>query len=161
MTPVQKFKQKMWRAIYPIFPRLEHRFVFLHNKGRQKYHIGWLKEGKTLAELKQHLSTQGFGNHFVAWEDADQVLSWRRLASFNEQYHIRVFKDGEIRGHFEITPEAHPLEHFFEKGETPRTDDFLKFLGSFVTLKKYVSHLEIDTSVPVPDSELTYQEYSQ
>ncbi len=97
----------------------------------------------------------------MAWEDADQVLSWRRLASFNEQYHIRVFKDGEIRGHFEITPEAHPMEHFFEKGETARTTDFLKFLGDFAAMEKYISELEIDMSVPVPDSELTFEDYGQ
>ena len=32
----------------------------------------------------------------MAWTDKDQVLSWRKLVNFQEQYHLRVFKDGEI-----------------------------------------------------------------
>ncbi len=159
MNPVQKFKQKMWRIIYPIFPKLEKVFLPFHEKTRQRYHLGWLAPGKTFAGLKKHLSEKwGFGNHFVAWEDDSQVLSWRRLENFNQQYHLRVFSDGELRGHFEFTPEGHPLEHFEEKGEEDRTADFMKFLGDFVTTKKHISHLVRDPHPQDPDSEITYKQ---
>ena len=142
MNIFQKFQQRVWRMIYPVFPQIEHHLIFLHQKKRQKFHIGWLPKGKTLHDLKDHLSSQwAFGNHFVAWEDPDQVLSWRKLIDFDFQYHLRVYHDGEIRGHLERTPEASPLRHFFEKGEKAKTKDFMNFLRDFVTTKKYISDL--------------------
>jgi len=156
MTFFDKVKQKIWRAIYRFFPKIERVFLFAHQKGRQRYHIGWLAPGKTLEGLKKHLHEKwSFGNHFVAWSDDDQVLSWRKLVDFNDQYHIRVFKDGDIRGHFEYTPEGHPIEHFIEKGEVDKSEDFLKFLGDFVVQEKYISHLALDPDAFNPDSELT------
>lgn len=59
--------------------------IINHDKGRQPYHIGWLAPGRTLQELKEHLHEEwGFGNHFVAWIDEGQVLSWRKLLDFND-----------------------------------------------------------------------------
>jgi hypothetical protein len=153
-----KTKQKIWRHIYKYFPTIQKFFLKLgfHEKGRQKYHIGWFAPGKTLEGLKKHLHEEwGFGNHFVAWTDDGQVLSWRKLVDFKDQYHLRVFSDGEIRGHFELTPEAHPFEHFAEKGEIEKKKDFLNFLGDFVVQKKYISHLKMDPNAYNPDSEIT------
>ena len=158
MNSVDKFKQKVWRKIYPHFTAMQKFFLKMgfHNKGRQKYHIGWLAPGKDLGELKRYLHEKwGFGNHFVAWTDDDQVLSWRKLADFQDQYHLRVYKDGEICGHFEYTPEAHPVEHFVEVGEVDKKEDFIKFLGEYVVEKKYISHLKMDPDAYNPDSELT------
>lgn len=162
MTLFDKIKQKMWDFIYSFF--LPTRKFLLkigivwHKKGRQKYHIGWLARGKTLEELKNHLHKEwGFGNHFIAWIDEDQVLSWRKLTDFQDQYHLRVYNDGEICGHYEYTPEAHPLEHMEEKGEIDRTADFLKFLGNFVTQEKYISHLVMDPDAFDPKSEITIE----
>ena len=130
--------------------------IIWHEKERQRYHIGWIVPGKTLEELKMHLHNKwGFGNHFIAWPDSGQVLSWRKLVNFREQYHIRVFEDGEIRGHFEATPEAHPIDHFDEKGEKESKEDFLKFLGEFVTQEKTNLHLVIDPDAYNPESEIT------
>ena len=159
LTFGQKIKKNIWHNIYPIFPWMQTHFlkwhIVWHEKGRQQYHIGWLAPGKTLEELENHLHTQwGFGNHFVAWGDNGQVLSWRKLEDFDNQYHIRVFKDGEIRGHYEYTPESKPIEHFIEVNEQPRLDDFKKFLGDYIVQKKYISHLKPDIRI-APDSELT------
>lgn len=157
MNSFQKFQQKVWRGLYPIFPWMEHHMLFFHEKARQQFHLGWIAPDKTLADLKRHLAKNwGFGNHFVAWEDTDQVLSWRKLISFSEQYHLRVYSDGEIRGHFEYTPEAKPLKHFEEVGEKPKSEDFKKFLSGFIVYEKYNRHLEPDTTVPTPDSEITF-----
>jgi len=159
MNLAQKFIQRVWYLFYPIFPQIERSFLFLHEKKRQKYHIGWLSPHHTLQGLKKHLSVKwGFGNHFVAWEDSSQVLSWRKLTSFKEQYHIRVYFDGEIRGHFEYTPEAAPIRHFLGRGEKAKTRDFLKFLGAFVTIRKHVSVVHPDTTLPDVESEITYDE---
>ncbi len=160
MSFLDKLKKTIWTYIYPLFTPLQRFFlkygIIAHERERQPYHIGWLSPGKTLEDLKMHLHSEwGFGNHFVAWVDEGQVLSWRKLVDFNTQYHLRIFKEGEIRGHLEYTPEGHPVDHFFEKGEREALEDFLKFLGEFVTQRKYISHLEVDPSAFNPDSEIT------
>ncbi|MEK7588373.1 MAG: hypothetical protein AAB438_00990 [Patescibacteria group bacterium] len=164
MNSMDKLKKRMWHFIYKIFTRTQQSLLKIglirHEKGRQPYHIGWLTPGRTLEELKNHLHAEwGFGNHFVAWIDDGQVLSWRKLLNFNDQYHLRVFRDGEIRGHFEFTPEGHPLDHFIEKGEREAKEEFLRFLGDFVVSKKVLSHLEIDPSAFNPDSEITIDNF--
>lgn len=162
MTLFESIKQKIWNIVYPIFPQIEHRLLFLHHKERQKFHIGWIAPHYTLADLKKHLSSEwGFGNHFVAWEDSSQVLSWRKLNSFNQQYHLRVFSDGELRGHFEYTPEAAPISHLMKTGQAAKTKDFLKFLGKYATTKKYISHIVPDTVIkPSKESEMTFNKQS-
>jgi hypothetical protein len=162
MTFWDNIKQKTWDFMYsfflPIRKFLLKNGIIWHKKGRQKYHIGWLARGKTLEGLKEHLHEKwGFGNHFIAWIDENQVLSWRKLTDFQDQYHLRVYKDGEICGHFEFTPEAHPLEHLEEKGEVNKKEDFLKFLGGFVVQEKYISHLKMDPAAFDPKSEITIE----
>jgi hypothetical protein len=159
MTPWQQFQQAVWRRIiYPIFPFFQKRLLFLHEQKRQRFHIGWLAQGKTFEQFKAHLQEQGFGNHFIAWTDPGQVLSWRKLESFEQQYHIRVFEDGEVRGHFEYTPEAYPVKHFKEIGEEARTEKFVKLLGDFVTARKKISHLSVDESMSMPHPQYTYDD---
>ena len=162
MTFIDKIKQKIWRFIYKFFPAWQENLlrwgVIWHEKSRQRYHIGWLAPGRSLEELKKYLSEKyGFGNHFIAWIDDGQVLGWRKLPNFREQYHLRVFNDGEIRGHFEFTPEAHPIKHFKEIGEKECRDDFLKFLGDFVIQEKHISLLEADPDSFDYDSQITIE----
>lgn len=162
MTKIEKIKQKIWHFIYNFFPTFQNFFLRLHliwhEGGRQRFHIGWMAPHKTLEDLKRHLHNKwGFGNHFIAWSDESQVLSWRKLDDFNHQYHLRVFSDGEIRGHYEYTPEGHPLEHFTEKGEIFHRGEFIKFLGSFVVDKKHISHLVLDPNAFNPDSEISME----
>jgi len=159
LTIGQIIKRDIWRHLYKIFPWMQKHLLkwhlMWHEKGRQPYHIGWLAPEKTLGELEKHLHNEwGFGNHFVAWKDNGQVLSWRKLENFDDQYHIRVFRDGEIRGHYEYTPEYRPLEHFVEVNEQERADEFKKFLGNYVVQRKYISHLKIDRKT-APESEIT------
>ena len=156
MTFKQKLKQLFWKMIYPFFPFLQRESVghgIVHHEGRQRYHLGWLSSKHTLAELKDYLNTKwGFGNHFIAWQDDDQVLSWRKFDGFEYQYHLRVYKDGEIRGHYEITPEAHPIKHIQEVGEIDKTNDFLTFLGDFVIKTKYIHHLKREDTSHQPEA---------
>jgi len=162
----EKIKQKIWDFIYSFFLPIRRALLkaglIWHKKGRQPYHIGWLAPGKTLEDLKKHLHDKWkFGNHFIAWVDEEQVLSWRKLTDFEDQYHLRVYRDGEICGHFEFTPEAHPLEHLEEKGEREAREDFLNFLGEFVVLNRYVSHLEMDPEAFDPKSEISMEKLEQ
>ncbi len=160
MTFFDKLKYKIWHFIYRFFPTIQKAFlkwgIVEHNDTRQRYHIGWLAPEKTLEGLKKHLNSKwGFGNHFIAWKDHGQVLSWRKFADVQDQYHLRVFSDGEIRGHYEFTPEEHPLEHMEEVGEREAKSDFLKFLGQFVVQEKHISRLKADPDSYNPESEIS------
>ena len=108
------------------------RLGFIRHEGRQNFVIGHLAPGVKVEEFLSYLITQNFGNQFVAWIDDEQVISLRRLDGFEKQYHLRVFKDGEVRGHYEWTPESHPKWHLQEKDMIPKREDFLRFLGDWV-----------------------------
>lgn len=157
MTWTQKIKRGFWSFfLYPIFPYVEHLFVFIHKRTRQRFHVGWLAPETTLEAMKEHLSKKyGFGNHFIAWEDQGQVLSWRKLDGFDYQFHLRVFADGEIRGHYEKTPEASPLNHFLERGERSCNKALLTFLGPHVTKHRYIQNPPLTRTLK-KDAEITF-----
>ncbi|MES2930817.1 MAG: hypothetical protein V4665_03490 [Patescibacteria group bacterium] len=159
LTFEQKIKKNIWQGIYPVFPWMQKnllRFhIIWHQKERQEYRLGWLAPGKTLPQLQKHLHEKwGFGNHFIAWIDTGQVLSWRKLENFDFQYHLRVFEDGEIRGHYEYTPESKPIKHFLEINEERRTEKFKEFLGEFLTEHEYRSRPVPDDTI-APPSQIT------
>ena len=132
-----KIKQEIWWYVfYPIFPHIQKALIKLHiiyHHGRQPWHLGWVAKGKTLRSFYKYVHTQGFSNHFIAWSDDGQVLSLRKREGFKFQYHLRVFSDGEIRGHYEETPESHPIQHFDEKVFEPKLQEFRKWLGEWMT----------------------------
>lgn len=69
--------------------------------GRQPFVVGYLEESFDLAAIKKHLKTQGFFTNRVALSDEGQALSMRRLCATHptHQFHLRIFDDGEVRGH--------------------------------------------------------------
>jgi len=125
-----------WKAIGPPLIAVRDMLIRVHlfwHQGRQEYLLGKLAAGKSLDDFLAYLAAQGFGNNFIAHRDEGQVLSLRRLEDFEWQYHLRIFKDGEVRGHYEYTPEAHPIKHFREIRMEARREDFLHFLGDWVS----------------------------
>lgn len=136
---VDTCKKSAWRAITPVFPHVRDGLVKLgviYHEGRQRYPLGWIPRNRSIRELIEHLAEKGFSNHFVAWVDDDEFVSLRKLTDFHSQYHLRIFGDGEIRGHYERTPEAHPIAHFLESGMEARREEFLKFLEGWVVDSK-------------------------
>lgn len=124
-----------WGIITPIFPYVRDTLLFLRiikHEGRQRYILGNLAPGRTTKGLQEHLLQEGFHNHFLAWVDDDEVLSLRRCEDRKYQYHLRIFKDGEVRGHYERTPESNIIDHFMEWSMEERREIFLSFLGDWV-----------------------------
>lgn len=102
---------------------------------RQPYRIGQIQKGVGLEEIQQHLARNGFFLERVAYPDPGQTLSMRRLSDEHpdRQYHLRVFSDGEVRGHYEYTPEDHPIQHLNEALFEKREEDFKGFLGKLLS----------------------------
>ena len=131
-----RFKYAVWRLYTPFHPMVRDTSVALgivrhddhYPEGRQPYVLGKLAPGVTVQDLVADLISKGFGNHFIAWKDRGQVVSLRLVDTFKYQYHLRIFEDGEVRGHYEFTPECHPVLHMRDEWEE-RREDFLGFLG--------------------------------
>ena len=106
---------------------------FLDRKGRQKYLFGTIAPNHTADALIQHLTAQGYGENVVAWKDDGEIASLRLPDGFRFQYHVRIFSDGEVRGHYEYTPEAHPRKHYYEVDMEERREYFLELFGERIT----------------------------
>jgi hypothetical protein len=151
-------QHRAWLSIYPLYIAFQ-KFRMKHgmgkNKPRQEYHIGWLSPEKSLEDLRVHLHSEwGFGNHFISRIENGQVLSWRKLVPPNKQYHIRVFTDGEIRGHFEPTPESGVLAHLARHAIKESHTDFTKFLADFVVYVPVERELAYDPHAYDPHAEV-------
>ena len=135
-------KYVFWRLYTPFHPLVRDTSLALgivtHSdpQGRQPYVLSKLAAGITIQEFVSHMLAKGFGNHFIAWEDKGQIVSLRYVADFEYQYHLRVFEDGEVRGHYEHTPECHPVFHMKRINFEPRREQFLKFLKDQIVVSE-------------------------
>lgn len=123
----------LWTIAYKVWPpiiRGAEKFG-LHDF-RQKYLLGHLNAKYNSENLENLLFRHGFENALIAWCDPGEVLSMRLIHKEIYQYHIRLFKDGEIRAHYEFTPESHPYDHFMEAHFNPETEYYKKLLGEFL-----------------------------
>jgi len=114
---------------FPFFRDTARFFGYKPFPPRQEFHIGYLAEHHDKNSFFKFLSEKGFTINRIAWVDDDEILSVRFLESFEYQYHLRLFKDNEVRGHHELTPEFSPLGHLKGLGAVARTEKFLEFIG--------------------------------
>jgi hypothetical protein len=138
-TFLDQIKYIIWWFYTPLHPYLRDiaiatGIVSLEQKiarwgSRQNFLLGTIAPSETLESVVEHLIANGYGNHFVAWEDDGEVVSLRYVKDFRYQYHLRIFEDGEIRGHYEYTTECYPIRHYYAVGLEDRREEFLSLLG--------------------------------
>jgi len=104
-------KLRVSKIIYPHIRSLLLFLKLIKHKGKQKYSIGFLKKG---VNLRKYLERNGFENDDYAWIDNGEVLSMRKIDKLYFQYHIRLFDDGELKGHYEYIPDGFPIKHWRE-----------------------------------------------
>lgn len=111
----EEYSSVFWKNLYKFWPRL---VIFVQSFGvhkfKQNYLIGFLNVESTAEDFAKFLHKNGYTRAYMAWKDPGEILSMRKIVRNVFQYHIRLFDDGEIRGHYEYTPEANPIGHFFE-----------------------------------------------
>ena len=133
-----KAKYIFWRLFTPLHPFFRDNLLWLgliKHEGRQNFLIGHIAPNYTLEDVVEFLVGKGYGNHFIAWVDDGELVGLRYVPNFSTQYHIRFFHDGEIRGHYEYTPECYPILHMRDVGMKNCNEEFLKLLGDFVVAK--------------------------
>ncbi len=134
-TLPEKLRYWFWRLYTPLHPYvrdLSTAIGIVRHKGRQNFLIGKLDPTRSIKEFVTHLVAQGFANHFVAWKDTDELISLRRTEGFKYQYHVRIFADGEVRCHYEYTPEYRPIQHLKQKGFQNRNDEFITMFKDWI-----------------------------
>jgi len=122
-----------WKIVYFLYPpllRILERLGF-HRRG-QDYHIGYVKKNYSISDLKDYLEEEGFGASVLSWQDEGEVMNLRKVNKRMYQWHIRVFKDREIRGHYEFSSEGSPIAHIYKKLFIPEEKYFLNLFAKFL-----------------------------
>jgi len=145
---VDRIKYLLWIIFTPLHPFARDLFLTLgiiqHN-GRQPFLLGHVSPQVSIKEFIRQTIKHDYGNHFVAWHDNDELVSLRVTDGFKHQYHLRIFEDGEVHGHYEYTPEAHPFMHLNGVGFEDRRDFFLSQFGELL-IPASVEEVEASTS---------------
>jgi hypothetical protein len=134
-TTLDRCKYVLWKIYTPLHPHVRDistKLGIVRHEGRQHFLIGKLDASRSLRAFVSFLIEQGFGNHFIAWEDTDEVISLRRTDGFRYQYHLRIFSDGEVRCHYEYTPEYRPIQHLIQVGFEDRTPEFREIVQDWI-----------------------------
>lgn len=144
-----RVKYIIWRAYIPLHPHIRDlaiAFDTVQHSGRQPFLLGHVAPNVPIKSFISHLIDIGYGNHFVAWHDDDELISVRMTDGFAHQYHLRVFSDGAVHGHYEYTPEAHPVLHMNESHFEPHRSFFLEQFEELITVAgdKEIANLAID-----------------
>ena len=91
-------------------------YLNLADNERQPFLLGRIHSTASPERVIAHLKERGFEAMPLAWDDAGQVASIRKLLSHELQCHVRIFADRQVRAHIEYAPEARPWAHLFEHG---------------------------------------------
>lgn len=108
-----RLKYYFWRLYTPYHPfvrELLTGFGLIGSRKREEYLFGTIAPN-ALEDFIAHLSAQGFRRHLIAWREKGEIANLRFVRNFSHQYHLRIFDDGEVRGHYEYTPECYPILH--------------------------------------------------
>ncbi|HEY4477809.1 MAG TPA: hypothetical protein VJB09_00860 [Candidatus Paceibacterota bacterium] len=147
--------QKVCNSFFKKIQKYLQRAGLMKSPGRRPYHVGWFASGKTLEDLRLYLHSEwGFGGCDKEVKDKEIVLSWCKITDNHEEYFLRVYRDGEIRGHFEKLPVTGVLEKPSEMGEKEAKEQFIKFLGEFSVEKKNISELKPLSGQIEPEPEI-------
>jgi hypothetical protein len=132
------FRQFIWAFLKPFWPFFRWTSIKMgfvtQIPERQRFHLGYLKKGISFGEFAAFLKKNEFEFQRMAFIDPDEFFGMRRLDDKDPtyQYHVRAYKDMEIRGHYERTPEDFPIDHLNEVGLVDRADEFFSYFGDFV-----------------------------
>lgn len=112
------------RPLFPFFQWIS--LLFRKKPVRGNFLLGNVRTSMSFEMVEEVLKKEGFFPNRIAYKEPGQVLSMRCLDAENPdyQYHIRIFDDGEIRGHHETTPSDHPVKHLRQKELTHKPEKF-------------------------------------
>jgi hypothetical protein len=120
------------KFIYRFWPYVLRTFEFFFHHHRQDFLIGHLSPKKTAKELQEYLKKEGYELGIIALKDPGEILNMRKREGGEFQYHLRLYKDREIRTHYEYAAEAHPITHCFKVKHEAKTEHFKALLKGYL-----------------------------
>jgi len=115
------------------FPRLRRIVLYygiLTHSGKQRFYICKLNK-KLLKKFADYLKKKGYEKDRYAWVDSGELFSLRKINKKIYQYHIRIFKNREIHGHYEYAPDRRPLKHLESTNLRRKRKYFKKLVRDF------------------------------
>ncbi len=103
------------------------------HKERQNYLVGFLGDKVSIKEVQDYLTEKGFEKAILSWKDPGERLNLRKIDQDVFQYHLRVFNDGEVRGHYEYSSESRPFSHIYEGVFSPKKQYFLDLMELYLS----------------------------
>ncbi len=134
-TRIDRLKYFIWRTYAPMHPNVLNVLLacrLIRHSGRQPFLLGHIAPGISSQSFIEKIKAMGYHNHFLAWRDDDEVVGLRLSDGFTHQYHLRVFTDGEVRGHYEYAPEAYPIAHLASVHFRDEREFFLRQLQEYI-----------------------------
>jgi len=126
-----------WKVTKWIASKFQRSALFFEaHSGRQHFHVGWLADEYNKSDLQRFLKKNGFESIPYSWIDTDEVLGMRKWIKDKYQYHLRLYKDGELAGHYEYAPEFKPIKHLYERYFRSKKRYFKILLKDFLGKKK-------------------------
>ena len=123
----------VWNIVYAVQPYALKvlKAVGIHPK-EHPFVLGRLDPRYTPKQLKALLESHGFEDDILSWKDSGQILSMRKVHEHEFQWHLRLRRNGEIRGHYEYAPEGSVLKH--DLGRVFKADRhfFVSVLGEYL-----------------------------
>ncbi len=139
-----RLKYLIWSLYSPIHPTIRDgagALRIMKNRGRQPFCLGTIAPHLSIEEFVAHLTEHGYAYHRVAWEDDGEIVSLRLVKDFMYQYHVRIFEDRMVHGHYEYTPECYPLLHLWDVDREDRRGEFMALVGD-----RLIAHTSDDPS---------------
>jgi hypothetical protein len=122
-----------WKVVYATYPPLLRILERLRvHSGRQPYFLGNLNPKYRFDELRAYLLSKGFEPAILAWKDTDEILSLRKVDKRIYQWHLRLYSDGEIRGHYEYSSEGNPIGHVLNAAFRRDDESLISILGEYL-----------------------------
>lgn len=104
---------------------------------RREYYLFRLQQ--PAGDLQDRLSSYGWQPNLKGYVYEGQISQWRRLVNNGRnEYHIRLYTDGVITGHFSLTPERGFLRHLLAIGSRPMAKE---------EVKEFISQLSIQGGI--------------
>lgn len=120
------------KIVYKFWPYVLRAYEIFFHHHRQNYLIGTLIPQKNKENLTIHLQNNGYEQALIALKDPGEILNMRKREGKEFQYHIRLYKDGEIRAHYEYAPEAHPITHCFNIRQESKINHFKELMKDYL-----------------------------
>ncbi len=130
-----RIKYFFWNTYAPAHPHVRNSLMackLIRHSGRQPFLLGHLAPQVSLKSFIEKVEAVGYHTHLLAWKDDDEILNLRLSDGFTHQYHLRVFDDGEVRGHYEYAPEAYPIAHLARVHFLDARDFFMQQLQEYI-----------------------------